>query len=203
MEGEGWRVEGGGRIVDELGGAEEKSKQVVLRKMRAADFHERPAEKCPRAWDIHERPAFFHERPAFFYERPAEKCPRAWDFYERPAERKMIMPEIKGSSLFSFHPPPSTKYPPPFSLHLPPSTKKPLALHPTLVQVVQGFSDYALTAKTMKTKRPVCTCTRGIYGLKTYAGEMRQPYCIIRRMCCSRIWKAGATMAPWSWPSSS
>ena len=50
-------MEGGGRIVDEFRGAKEKSKQVVLRKMRAADFHERPAEKCPRAWDIHERPA--------------------------------------------------------------------------------------------------------------------------------------------------
>jgi len=34
------------------------AKQLVLRKMR---------------------PAFFHERPAFFHERAAQKCPRPWD----------------------------------------------------------------------------------------------------------------------------
>ena len=125
VEGEWWRVEGGGRIVDELGGAEEKSKQVVLRKMRAADFHERPAEKCPRAWDIHERPAFFHERPAFFHEKAAEKCPRAWDIHERPAEKN---DHARNQGLDTILPPPSNLHQKPLTLHPPPETTHPSPL---------------------------------------------------------------------------
>ncbi len=166
-----------------FGGQKRNQNKLFCGKCGPQIFTRGPQRNVPGPGTFMSGPHFFMSGPHFFTRSPQRNVPGPGIFFERPSERKMIMPEIKGSSLF-FH-------------------KKPLTLHPTLVQVVQGFSDYALTAKTMKTKRPVCTCTRGIYGLKAYAGEMRQPYCIIRRMCCSRMWKAGATMAPWSWPSSS
>ena len=100
--------------------------------MRAADFHERPAEKCPRAWDIHERPAFFHERPAFFHEKAAEKCPRAWDIHERPAEKN---DHARNQGLDTILPPPSTRNHSPLTLH-----HSPFTTHQNPVQVVQHIS---------------------------------------------------------------
>ncbi len=94
--GEGCVVSGEWRIVNKLGRAEEGTKQVVLRKKRPTFFHKRPT--------------FFHKRPIFFHRRPTEKRPRAWDILERPAERKTVMPEIKGSTLSSTHHSPHTPH---------------------------------------------------------------------------------------------
>ena len=127
-------MEGGGRIVDELGGQKRHQNKLFCGKCGPQIFTRGPQRNVPGPGTFTSGPHFFMSGPHFFTRRPQRNVPGPGTFTSGP-QRKMIMPEIKGSTLFSLHPPPETTPPSPLTLH-----HSPFTTHQNPVQVVQHIS---------------------------------------------------------------